>query len=206
MSANSDDSLKPRDEQQARLVDSLRAAGGAPVGFDELREMGIERPAVLCYELEAAGLPITLMRAPDGRSTGARLDEPPPEEAAALANELQSRLPVVDVGAFTRRLSPRLGSAGRGAGEAISRAGALARGSSMWAAAAGTRVGGAARRAWRPVGSLKPALGDAAKLLAAGSATRVRAAGAWLAGRAQHAPGLRRVPRVGASTLASAAI
>jgi hypothetical protein len=76
----------------------------------------------------------------------------------------------------------------------------------MWAAAAGTRVGGAARRACRPVGSLKPALGDAAKLLAAGSATRVRAAGAWLAGRAQHAPGLRRVPRVGASTLASAAI
>jgi tetratricopeptide (TPR) repeat protein len=54
----SDDPV-PLDEQQAQLVERLRAAGGAPVTFDELRGIGIENPALLCYELAAAGLPIT---------------------------------------------------------------------------------------------------------------------------------------------------
>jgi hypothetical protein len=47
------------DEQQAQLVEHLRAAGGAPVSFDELRAIGIENPALLCYELAAVGLPVT---------------------------------------------------------------------------------------------------------------------------------------------------
>jgi hypothetical protein len=53
--------LDPRelDELQARLVERLRAAGGEPVSFDELRAIGIENPALLCYELAAVGLPVT---------------------------------------------------------------------------------------------------------------------------------------------------
>jgi hypothetical protein len=47
------------DQQQARLVARLREARGAPVSFDELRSIGIENPALLCYELEAVGLPVT---------------------------------------------------------------------------------------------------------------------------------------------------
>jgi tetratricopeptide (TPR) repeat protein len=49
----------PLDEQQAQLVERLRAAGGAPVSFAELRAIGIENPALLCYELAAVGLPVT---------------------------------------------------------------------------------------------------------------------------------------------------
>lgn len=51
-------SARPLDEQQARLVARLRAANGAPVSFDELRSEGIENPAMLCYELEVAGVRI----------------------------------------------------------------------------------------------------------------------------------------------------
>jgi tetratricopeptide (TPR) repeat protein len=50
--------MKPRDELQARVIERLLAAHGAPVSFDELRGMGIENPALLGYELAAAGLPI----------------------------------------------------------------------------------------------------------------------------------------------------
>jgi hypothetical protein len=52
------------DEQQAQLVERLRAAGGAPVSFAELRAMGIENPALLCYELAAVGLPVTRTSSP----------------------------------------------------------------------------------------------------------------------------------------------
>lgn len=51
--------VRPLDEAQARLLEILRAAGGRPVTFAELREHGLDNPAVLCYELEIAGLPIT---------------------------------------------------------------------------------------------------------------------------------------------------
>ena len=54
------------DEQQAQLVEHLRAAGGAPVSFDELRAIGIENPALLCYELAAVGLPVTRGCSPGG--------------------------------------------------------------------------------------------------------------------------------------------
>ena len=58
------------DAQQAQLVEHLRAAGGAPVSFDELRAIGIENPALLCYELAAVGLPVTRGCSPsEGMST-----------------------------------------------------------------------------------------------------------------------------------------
>ena len=50
--------IQPRDQLQAQVVERLRAADGAPVGFSELRAMGIENPALLGYELAAVGLPI----------------------------------------------------------------------------------------------------------------------------------------------------
>jgi hypothetical protein len=52
----------PADDQQAELVECLRAAGGEPVSFEELRARGIENPAVLCYELELVGMPIDRVR------------------------------------------------------------------------------------------------------------------------------------------------
>jgi hypothetical protein len=52
------------DEQQAQLVERLRAAGGGPVSFDELRAIGIENPALLCYELAAVGLPVIRTSSP----------------------------------------------------------------------------------------------------------------------------------------------
>jgi hypothetical protein len=80
--------VRPVDEQQARLVERLRAADGAPVTFEELRSQGIENPATLCYELEAAGLRIARVHSTRaaGRAvpSGVRLEEPasggqPPE-------------------------------------------------------------------------------------------------------------------------------
>ena len=50
--------VRPLDEEQARLLEILTAAGGGPVSFDELRARGIENPATLAYELEIAGLAI----------------------------------------------------------------------------------------------------------------------------------------------------
>jgi hypothetical protein len=48
----------PADEQQAELIERLRAARGAPVSFQELRAEGIETPAILSYELELVGMPV----------------------------------------------------------------------------------------------------------------------------------------------------
>lgn len=74
-----DGATEPRDELQARVVERLRAAHGAPVSFDELRAMGIENPALLGYELAAVGLPIEQARGPGG---GALMLDPPLEEPA----------------------------------------------------------------------------------------------------------------------------
>ncbi|HEY4870181.1 MAG TPA: hypothetical protein VII79_09260, partial [Candidatus Dormibacteraeota bacterium] len=80
MTREHEPTVEPADEQQAQLVDSLRAAGGAPVSFEELRCAGIENPASLCYELEAAGLPISRVHRHDAtgpsRPDGVRLEEP----------------------------------------------------------------------------------------------------------------------------------
>ena len=56
--------VRPLDEDQARLLEMLRAAAGKPVPFSELRSRGIDNPAVLCYELEIAGVPITHVERP----------------------------------------------------------------------------------------------------------------------------------------------
>jgi hypothetical protein len=69
--------MKPRDELQARVIERLRAAHGAPVSFAELRGMGIENPALLGYELAAAGLPIEQARETGG---GALTLDPPPKQ------------------------------------------------------------------------------------------------------------------------------
>jgi hypothetical protein len=101
VSANPGDSVGPADEQQARLVSRLRAAGGEPVSFDELRSEGIENPAVLCYELEVAGLRIARVHRRDasGRAplVGVRLEEPegagsPPQPAAPGPGEAGARM------------------------------------------------------------------------------------------------------------------
>ncbi len=57
-----DGAIEPRDQLQAQVVERLRAAHGTPVSFSELRAMGIENPALLGYELAAAGLPIEQVR------------------------------------------------------------------------------------------------------------------------------------------------
>ncbi len=62
MSGNPRGSIELRDDQQALLLQRLRAARGTPVDFDELRAVGIEHPAVVSYELEVAGLPIVQTR------------------------------------------------------------------------------------------------------------------------------------------------
>jgi hypothetical protein len=56
--ANDSGGVEVRDGEQALLLECLRAACGTPVDFAELRAHGIEHPAVLSYELEAAGVPI----------------------------------------------------------------------------------------------------------------------------------------------------
>ena len=54
--------MELHDEEQALVVERLRAANGAPVSFAELREMGVENPALLGYELAAVGLPVERQR------------------------------------------------------------------------------------------------------------------------------------------------
>ena len=82
--------VRPLDGDQARLLEILHAAGGKPVPFAELRSLGIDNPAVLCYELEIAGVPIAHVERPRRGAApvpvGVQLDEewfaapPPPEE------------------------------------------------------------------------------------------------------------------------------
>ncbi|HEY2398346.1 MAG TPA: hypothetical protein VGH78_05075 [Solirubrobacteraceae bacterium] len=54
------------DAQQAMLVERLRRAAGDAVTLEELRGMGIENPALLCYELAAVGIPIARTASPAG--------------------------------------------------------------------------------------------------------------------------------------------
>jgi hypothetical protein len=108
--------IQPRDELQARVVERLRAAGGAPVRFAELRAMGIENPALLGYELAAAGLPIEQVR-----ERGSRALVLDPLAACQVATALSEETPErADVHAGpgprvllrrVRRLSLRSGSA-----------------------------------------------------------------------------------------------
>ena len=75
--------VRPLDEEQARLVEILVAARGSEVSFEELRSQGIENPAVLAYELEIAGLPISHVQ---GQRTGGR--------ASAVGLRLDATLPL----------------------------------------------------------------------------------------------------------------
>jgi hypothetical protein len=135
-------SVVPRDEQQARLIERLQAAGGDPVDFEELRAIGIEHPAVLSYELEVAGLPIVQARDAERRTLA--LDQPPeplpdsPRGAArrpspaAQAGEIAARIaPLreragVRAGAIAQWLRPRLARAGERAIELGSHARVMA--------------------------------------------------------------------------------
>jgi tetratricopeptide (TPR) repeat protein len=80
------------DEQQARVVDRLLAANGEAVSFDELRAMGVENPALLCYELAAVGLAIERPREPNG--------------APALSVRLAPELDLLDRGAHPPANAP----------------------------------------------------------------------------------------------------
>jgi hypothetical protein len=78
--------LRPLDEQEARLLERLRAARGEPVSFEELRAEGIETPGQLCYDLEIAGVPIVHVdRREHGRvqRVGILLAEPHDADAEA---------------------------------------------------------------------------------------------------------------------------
>ncbi len=79
--------VRPLDDEQARLVEILLAAGGADVSFEELRRQGIENPAVLAYELEIAGLPISHVHGPrpggGPTSVGLSLDATVAREASS---------------------------------------------------------------------------------------------------------------------------
>ncbi|HEX3510424.1 MAG TPA: hypothetical protein VHT27_04910 [Solirubrobacteraceae bacterium] len=83
------------DEQQTELVERLRAARGAPVSFEELREAGFEYPAMLGYELGAIGIEVERVArldpaGGDPPSAGLRLvgSAVPPETATTLLHPL----------------------------------------------------------------------------------------------------------------------
>jgi hypothetical protein len=144
------------DQQQALLVDRLREANGAPVTFEELRRIGIENPALLCYELAAVGLPVT-------RTSSAR------EGMPALSVRLEHRGEAIDE--RSGGPSPPVPDEGLDAGpdaspagaEALQAAAAHARG---WVARARPRLTRPARGAPRSAGrSRRPILLSLAALV-----------------------------------------
>jgi hypothetical protein len=95
MGANDGAATELRDDQQLRVVRRLRAAGGGPLDFDELRRMGIEHPAVLCYELEIAGVPIVQTRHEDRRmlTLDTRAEQLTPNVEEGHGEDTPARLP-----------------------------------------------------------------------------------------------------------------
>jgi hypothetical protein len=150
-------SARPLDEQQARLVDRLRAAHGAPVSFDELRSEGIENPATLCYELEVGGLRIARVHRPraSGRASpvGVRLDpdsgEQPPQPLPAPPRRELGRITTASAGLISRRLRAATArgftsrSHARGAIKAQMRVGVAAHPVRPWMVALVLALGGA---------------------------------------------------------------
>ena len=100
-----DGAIEPHDDLQAQVVERLRAAGGAPVSFDELRAMGIENPALLGYELAAAGLPIEQARESGGGALtlDLRAEHPGGEEHALGSPQRQAPRPSSAPSARARR-------------------------------------------------------------------------------------------------------
>jgi tetratricopeptide (TPR) repeat protein len=196
MAAIEGDSPQPRDDQQARLVESLRAAGGAPVDFEQLRAMGIEHPAVVSYELEAAGVPIVQTRASNRRALALeeqRLEGPVDTSGATSGGP--SGGPAVSQMRANVWLEPLLALLGRawGAGEGAGRAVHAARSAGPFAAA--RRSGGGA---WPHV---PPAWLSAAR--AAGERVRARARTAVPTGRVR---GAMSAPPLRATMLAAASL
>jgi hypothetical protein len=107
--------IQPRDQLQALVVERLRAAQGAPVAFSELRTMGIENPALLGYELAAAGLPIEQVREWGSRALvlGALPDRPGGPKGSEEEPERARPLEVPDRSLLlrVRRFSARSASA-----------------------------------------------------------------------------------------------
>lgn len=99
-----------RDEQQALLLAALRCAGGAPVSYRQLRDLGIEYPASVVSEQELAGLPLErrFNSAPASGSPGVRLDprSDPGHDIAGRRGEAQL-LASPARPSSTARVSPR---------------------------------------------------------------------------------------------------
>jgi hypothetical protein len=98
----------PLDEQQAQLVERLRAASGAPVSFAELRAIGIENPALLCYELAAVGLPVTRTCSPGEGMPALSVRLEPEREQRMSGDEVSDSPESIDAEVASRpRLPPR---------------------------------------------------------------------------------------------------
>ena len=98
----------PLDEQQGQLLERLRAAGGAPVSFDELRAVGIENPALLCYELAAVGFPVTRTCSPGEGMPALSVRLEPEREPRASVQEVSNSPEAIDAESAIRpRLPPR---------------------------------------------------------------------------------------------------
>ncbi|MCW2970633.1 MAG: hypothetical protein JWO23_1760 [Solirubrobacterales bacterium] len=110
MGANDAAATELRDDQQVRVVRRLRDAGGGPLDFEELRSMGIEHPAVLCYELEIAGVPIVQTRQEDRRmlALDTRAEQLTPNGEESHGEETPARLsdPGAAVAAARARMEP----------------------------------------------------------------------------------------------------
>jgi tetratricopeptide (TPR) repeat protein len=113
MGANDGAATELHDDQQVRVVRRLRAAGGGPLDFDELRGMGIEHPAVLCYELEIAGVPIVQTRREDRRmlALDTRAEQLTPDHDESHGGDTLARLP--DPGAAAAAARARMEPARR---------------------------------------------------------------------------------------------
>lgn len=84
------------DKQQARLLAALRRAGGAPVSYAELREVGVELPASVVSELQLAGVPVERCRGGSGDApgvAGVRLDPARDPARAAVPSRPEDRRP-----------------------------------------------------------------------------------------------------------------
>jgi hypothetical protein len=70
----SENGLEGRDRQQALVLGALRRAGGAPVSYAELRQVGVELPASVVSELALEGVAIERCVSDPGGAVGVRLD------------------------------------------------------------------------------------------------------------------------------------
>lgn len=105
--------LRTLDDQEARLLERLRAAHGEPVSFEELRAEGIENPGQVCYDLEIAGARIVHgdRRGHGGiQRVGVRLDEPDalegPEPVDSSSGREQTKMAAAAAAAISAASAP----------------------------------------------------------------------------------------------------